>query len=47
MGDRASDLIALVVRSLDVLSDLDRLVTAEGESLSRALGVPLRFEKGF
>jgi hypothetical protein len=47
MGDRATDLIALVVRALDALGELDRLVAAQGEALARALGVPLRYEKGF
>jgi hypothetical protein len=46
MGDRPTDLEALRIRSLDPLGELDRLVTAQGESLARALGVPLRFEKG-
>jgi hypothetical protein len=45
LGDRQNDFLAVRIRSLNPMKDLDALVTARGEALARALGVKLRVER--
>ncbi len=46
LGDRPRDFVAVRIRSAWPMRDLDALVTARGEALARAIGVPLRVERG-